>query len=107
MPNDLYNLLTYEALAHWIMCDGTKTYRGITLQTQCFSVKEVVSIISILIYKFDLNCSIHMQRKLPTIYIGSRSMQNLQPYILPYFCNSMKYKLHFPGLPKNSNSNLM
>ena len=103
VPNDLYNLLTYEALAHWIMCDGTKTYHGITLQTQCFSVKEVVSIISILIYKFDLKCSIHMQQKLPTIYIGSRSMQNLQPYILPYFCNSMKYKLHFPGLPKNSN----
>jgi hypothetical protein len=94
VPLDLYNLLTYEALAHWIMCDGTKTYRGITLQTQSFSIKEIVFIISILIYKFNLKCSIHMQRNLPTIYIGTNSMKLIQPKILPYFCNSMKYKLH-------------
>ncbi len=24
LPLDLYNMLTYEALAHWIMGDGTK-----------------------------------------------------------------------------------
>ena len=94
VPLDLYNLLTYEALAHWICCDGTKTSKGITLQTQSFSIKEVVFIINILIYKFNLKCSIHMQRNLPTIYIGARSMQKLQPYILPYVCDSMKYKLH-------------
>lgn len=96
VPLDLYNLLTYEALAHWIMGDGTKTYHGITLQTQSFTIKEVAFIVSVLIYKFDLNCSIHMQRKMPTIYIGTKSMQKLQPHILPYICESMKYKLHFP-----------
>nr|YP_009690281.1 LAGLIDADG homing endonuclease [Fomitiporia mediterranea]QEG57061.1 LAGLIDADG homing endonuclease [Fomitiporia mediterranea] len=94
VPLDLYNLLTYEALAHWICCEGTKTSKGCTLQTQSFSIKEVVFIINILIYKFNLKCSIHMQRNLPTIYIGARSMQKLQPYILPYVCDSMKYKLH-------------
>ena len=73
MPLDLYNLLTSEALAHWICCDGTKTYKGITLQTQSFTVQEVVFIISVLIYNFNLKCSIHMQRKLPTIYISSTS----------------------------------
>jgi len=93
VPLNLYELLTYEGLAHWIMCDGTKTYKGITLQTQSFTVKEVVSIISILIYKFDLSCSLHMQRNQPTIYINSSSMFKLQPHILPYFCDSMKYKL--------------
>lgn len=94
VPSDLYNLLTYEALAHWIMCDVTKTYNGITLQTQSFTIQEVVSIISILIHKFDLKCSIHMQRNLPTIYIGTNSMQKLQPHILPYISKSMRYKLH-------------
>ena len=64
-----------------------------TLQIQSFSIKEAVFIISILIYKFNLKCSIHMQRNLPTIYIGTKSMQDLQPYILPYICESMKYKL--------------
>jgi heme/copper-type cytochrome/quinol oxidase subunit 1 len=93
VPLNLYELLNYEGLAHWIMCDGTKTYKGLTLQTQSFTVKEVVSIISILIYKFELSCSLHMQRNQPTIYISSDSMKKLQPYILPYFCDSMKYKL--------------
>lgn len=78
------------------MGDGTKTYHGITLQTQSFTIKEVAFIVSVLIYKFDLSCSIHMQRNMPTIYIGTKSMQNLQPHILPYICESMRYKLHFP-----------
>jgi hypothetical protein len=93
VPLNLYELLTYEGLAHWIMSDGTKTYKGLTLQTQSFTVKEVVYIISIFMYKFDLNCSFHMQRKQPNIYISSNSMINLQPHILPYFFDSMKYKL--------------
>ena len=97
VPLDLYNLLTYEALAHWICCDGTKTYRGLTLHTQYFTIKQVVFIVSILIYKFNLKCSIHMQRNQPTIYIGTKSMQKIQPFILPYMCKSMRYKLHNPG----------
>jgi hypothetical protein len=93
VPLDLYNLLTYEALAHWICCDGTKAYKDITLQTQSFSVKLVTFIVSVLIYKFNIKCSIHMQRNQPTIYISSNSMKKIQNHILPYFCNSMKYKL--------------
>ena len=34
-----------------------------------------------------------MQKNQPTIYISSKSMETLQPYILPYICNFMKYKL--------------
>jgi heme/copper-type cytochrome/quinol oxidase subunit 1 len=98
VPIDLYELLTFESLAHWIMCDGTKTLsprrEGITLQTQSYTIKEVVFIVNILIHKFNLKCSIHMQRNQPTIYISSKSMEQLQPYILPYFCNYMKYKLY-------------
>ena len=93
VPLDLYNLLTYEALAHWICGDGTKTYKGITLQTQSFSLIQVTFIVSVLIYKFNLKCSIHMQRNQPTIYISPNSMKKIQSYILPYFCNSMRYKL--------------
>ena len=93
VPLDLYNMLTYEALAHWIMGDGTKVYKGLTLQTQSFTVKECVFIISILIHKFNLKCSLHMQRNLPTIYISSKSMEKLRPLILPYICSSMRYKI--------------
>ena len=50
VPSDLYNMLTYEALAHWIMGDGSKVHKGLTLQTQSFTVQECVFIISILIH---------------------------------------------------------
>ena len=93
VPSDLYNMLTYEALAHWIMGDGTRLNKGLTLQTQSFTVQECVFIISILIHKFNLKCSIHMQRNQPTIYISSKSMEKLRPLIIPYMCNSMMYKL--------------
>ena len=46
------------------MDDGTKTGPGLTLQTQSFTC---VFIVSILIHKFDLKCSIHMQRNQPVI----------------------------------------
>ena len=42
VPLDLYNLLTYEALAYWIMCDGTKSSKGLILQTQSFTLRHKV-----------------------------------------------------------------
>lgn len=54
-------MLTYEALQNWIKGDGTKVYKGLTLQTHKFTIQECVFIISILIHKFNLKCSLHMQ----------------------------------------------
>nr|UEK25951.1 NADH dehydrogenase subunit 4 [Mutinus fleischeri] len=39
VPVDLYHLLTYEALAYWIMGDGTRSKKGLILQTQSFTLK--------------------------------------------------------------------
>jgi hypothetical protein len=73
------------------MGDGTKVEQvsGLTLQTQSFTVKECV-FISNLMYKFNLNCSIHMQRNQPTIYIHSKSIKQIKPKLLPYFHISMR-----------------
>ena len=94
VPLDLYNMLNYEALAHWIMGDGTKVNKGLTLQTQSFTIQECVFIISILIHKFNLNCSLHMQRNQPTIYISSKSIKKIKSKLYPYFLSSMYYKLN-------------
>ena len=75
------------------MGDGTNNNKGLSLQTQSFTIQECVFIISVLIYKYNLKCSIHLQRNQPTIYISSKSMKKLIPLILPYMCNSMLYKL--------------
>ena len=100
VPKNLYDLLTYEALAHWICGDGTNTFGGITLQTQSFTIQEVVHIINVFIIKFDLKCTIHMQRGQPTIYISAKSIKKILPKILPYICDGMKYKVTEAIVPK-------
>ena len=94
VPLDLYEFINYEFLAYWIMGDGSKSGNAIILQTQSFTVKECVFIISILIHKFNLDCSIHMQRKQPTIYISAKSIKKIKSKLLPYFLSSMYYKLN-------------
>jgi hypothetical protein len=74
------------------MGDGTKTSTGITLQTQSFTVEEVGFIINIFLIKFDIKCTIHMQRGQPTIYISSHSIKKILPKMLPYITPGMRYK---------------
>jgi hypothetical protein len=76
------------------MGDGSKLNTGIILNTQSFTIKECVQIISILIYKYNLVCNIYMQRNLPTIYISGKSMRKIQKNLLPYIIPSMRYKFH-------------
>ena len=90
----IYHLMTYEALAHWIMGDGNKLGTGLILNTQSFTVKECTALISILNYKFGLQCNMYMQRGLPVIYITGKSMRRIKTQIMPFIIPSMSYKLH-------------
>jgi hypothetical protein len=74
------------------MGDGTYN-SGVRIQTDCFTVKECVQIINILIIKFNLECSLHYQRGNPIIYIKSKSIKKNLHNILPYMHDSMKYKV--------------
>lgn len=82
-------MIDYEFIAYWIMWDGSKAGKGLYLQTQSITKQECAFIISVLNYKFDLICSIHMQRNQPTIYINKFSIEILKPKILPFFLPSM------------------
>lgn len=93
VPHNLYDLLTYESLAHWIMCDGTKSYNTIVLQTQSFDIQQVVFILNVLLIKFDIHSTINFQRNQPVLYIKTSSFKKLLPKILPYFVDSLKYKI--------------
>jgi LAGLIDADG DNA endonuclease family len=94
VPLDLYEMIDYEFLAYWIMSDGTKASNAMYLETQSITLKECVFIISILIHKFNLECNIHMQRNMPTIYISAKSMKKIRAKLLPFFIPSMIYKLN-------------
>lgn len=95
VPKNLYELLTWEGLVHWICGDGTYS-SGITLQTQCFTIEELVLIINVLIIKFGLECTIHKQNNYSVIYIKSKSIKNNLHNMLPYIHPTMLYKFIGP-----------
>lgn len=92
VPENLYDLLTYEVQAHWICGDGTYKTSGMIIQTDCFSLKEVIFILNILTIKFDLKCSIHFHRGNPILYISSKSIKRIYPKLSKYIPISMRYK---------------
>ena len=94
VPEDVYNLLTIEGIAHWICGDGTSAKGGgIILQTDSFTVYDVTRLISVLIYKFECKCTMHFQRGNPVIYISRRSVRKITPELLKHIPSSMYYKL--------------
>lgn len=92
IPENLYDLLTYEGLAHIIMGDGAFTSKGITLNFQCYSVKELILFINVLKIKFDLDCTLHKNRNQYVVYIRVHSAKSLYPKIKNFIVPSMRYK---------------
>lgn len=94
VPNDIYNILSIQALAHWICGDGTKIKGGgIILETDNFQIYDVVRLISVLIYKFNCKCTLRFQRDKPVIYISRRSIKNLSKELLIHIPESIQYKI--------------
>jgi len=95
IPENIYELLTWEALVHWIEGDGTYS-SGITIQTQSFTIQDIVLLVNVLIIKFRLECNIHKQGKYYVLYINSKSVKKNLHNMLPYIHPSMLYKFKGP-----------
>ena len=94
VPENIYDILTIQGLSHWICGDGSYVKGGgIYLQTQSFTVIEVVHLINVLIIKFECKCSIHYQENKPIIYISRRSVRKLRTELIQHIPNYMYYKL--------------
>lgn len=98
LPTNIYDLINYETLAHIIMGNGTFTHKGIILNLQSFTVKELIILINIFYIKFDLVSTLHKSRNKHVIYINVKSVKKLYPHIKPYIIPSMVYKLKKKGL---------
>ncbi len=96
IPKDLYQYLDAVALAYWIVDNGTfKSKGGFELCTDSFTLKEVIYLINILIYFFELKCT--LQTKRPgqyRIYISKKSKDSLRKIVAPQLTKSMLYKIH-------------
>jgi hypothetical protein len=79
------------------MGDGSFRGSSITLYTNNFTIQEVVLLISILRYKFQLEANLHLKKAgnkyYPTIYITSNYLPHLINLVKPYMVNYMYYKL--------------
>ncbi|CCA78101.1 probable intron-encoded LAGLIDADG endonuclease, partial (mitochondrion) [Serendipita indica DSM 11827] len=97
----LFSYINPISLAFLITGDGAYSHGGLILCTDNFTDKEVVLLISVLMYKFDLDCTLQYNGTKPRIYIRRNSMTKLRDLVEPYIIPSMKYKL--TGESKNSN----
>jgi len=101
VPEDLYDNLTYEGLAHWIMGDGSFVKGGgLYIHTQSFSVKECVFIMNILYIKFKIKTTLHKHRNKYIIYFGVKEITTFYPYISSYIIPSMRYKFSYKLIEK-------
>jgi LAGLIDADG DNA endonuclease family len=90
---ELFHFVDHIAIAHWIQGDGAKRNNGIILCTDCFSIKEVVLLMNILLIKFNIKSTIHFDNKRPRIFINKVEINKFKPQIKPYFVKRFLYKI--------------
>lgn len=96
IPNNIYDLLTYESIAHIIMGDGAfMTGGGIVLHLQCFTLKELILLKNVFYIKFGIESNIHKHRNQYVLYLTIPTVKKLYPHIEKYIIPSMKYKFSY------------
>jgi len=76
---------------------GSRRGSGLLLCTDKFSIQEVVLLINVLIIRYNLKCTININKNKPgqyRIYISTKSMNNLVSIVKPHMMPSMLYKLN-------------
>lgn len=94
IKDDLFFYMNYLVLAFWIQGDGRKCGKSLVLNTQSFTLNEIILLINILIIKFDINPYLQNDRGNYRIYISGKDLNKIVPKIKPYFVYSMLYKLN-------------
>ena len=96
IPRIIGKLITPLSVAVWFMDDGSiksKFHKAKIINTQCFTKKEVLSLIKILKAKFEINAKLREQKDGYQIYILSESLDKFKEIVGKYIVDSMKYKL--------------
>jgi LAGLIDADG DNA endonuclease family len=92
---ELFFYFNEIVFAHWIMGDGAKKNKGIILCTDNFTFKEVIILMNILLLKFNIKSSIHLEKNKPRIYVTYKELLRIWMALKPYIHESMLYKFGF------------
>lgn len=91
---ELFDYLNEIVLAHWIMGDGAKKNKGLTLCTDSFTLKENILLINMLYLKFNLICTLHKEKNCLRIYINRTELNKIKHLIQPFILKPFLYKIH-------------
>jgi len=98
VPNNsfLERYLNPEALAVWIMDDGSFNRKIIDISTYCFSLDEIKRLQTFLEDRFLISPNFYRDRdKGYRIYFNQKETNTLIQIISPYLIDSMRYKIGF------------
>ena len=78
LPDNIYELMSLEALARWIMLAGNyRNCSSILISTHSYTIKEIVIILNVLIIKYSFECSIIIKKNKYHIIISGESFRAL------------------------------
>jgi hypothetical protein len=96
IPENIYDLLTPAALAHWIQGEGVARSHGLIICTDSYKVEDVAKLINVLKIRYNIDCILRFHSPTqPRITIRAKSMGILRKIVIPYMHDSMLYKLGF------------
>ena len=94
VPKNIYELLTPVALANLIEGDGTYLPgKGLRICTDSFTLHDCIKLMNVLMIRYRLNVTLHVDRGRYRIYIIKSSMPLLISIVYPFMIPSMLYKL--------------
>nr|YP_009944751.1 LAGLIDADG-2 homing endonuclease [Ankistrodesmus falcatus]QMS48920.1 LAGLIDADG-2 homing endonuclease [Ankistrodesmus falcatus] len=95
----LETYLTSQAMAIWIMDEGTSSGKGLTLATHSFNLEDLLFLQTFFQEKYHWKVGIHKSgyENQYVIYVYAESMHTLAKAVKPYMVESMYYKLGSNG----------
>lgn len=96
IPTNIIDYLSPQAIAIWLMDDGSKQNSGISIHTNSFTLEENYLLQKAFLKKYKINTTLHKKGFNYVLYFSKKEAQLLRKIIEPYMHKSMLYKIQTP-----------
>jgi hypothetical protein len=93
VPADIQSLLTPQALAIWVMGDGSSTGPGLVLRTDSFCLQDIQVLQDACETNFHCRPSVQQRKKGFRLYFSKQQKPCIRAYIQPWMHQSLMYKI--------------